>query len=152
MKTPSPIEIAKVAAPIYAAFIARKHGSMEDAVNEARKLIEAATAPNPAGNENRLLSTREAAKEIYGFQKNFPRNWRNQFRNFCVEKWDECFVPACSSTFTDAFKTGGNMFDYHNARGWDASVVKRIRSIYRAYRTQANKHKAKTKPEVRPKK
>ena len=152
MKNPSPIEIAQVAAPIYAAFIARKHGSMEDAVNEARKLIEAAKAPKPAGSENRLLSTRGAAKEIYGFQKNLPHNWRNQFRDFCVEKWDECFVPALSSSFTALARNGQEMFDFYDSRGWDASFVAQIRLIYRAYRTQASRHKIKTKPEVQSKK
>lgn len=151
MKPPTPVEIAMIAAPIYAAMPPAR-ASMTDAVNAARQLIEAAKAPIPTRSSTRLLSTRDAVKEIYGFQKNLPHNWRNQFRNFCAEKWDEFFVPACSSTFTDAFKNGENMFDYHNARGWDASVVKRIRSIYRAYRTQASSHKIKTKPEVRPKK
>ena len=152
MKDPEPIEIAQVAAPIYAAFIARKHGSMEDAVNEARRLIEAAKASVPKISSTRLLSTREAVKEIYGFQKNFPHNWKNQFRNFCVDKWSECFVPALSSWFTRLARNGMEMFEFYDSRGWDASFVAQIRLIYRAYRTQASRHKIKTKPEVQSKK
>ena len=150
MNSPSPIEIAIVAAPIYAAYVARNLGSMEDAVKEARHLIEAAAKEsNPSSAKNRLLTTREAAKEIYGFQKNFPHNWRGQFSDFCADKWSECIVPASSSMFTNAFKNGGDMFDCYDKRGWDAPVVKRLRLIYRDYRTQASRHKIKTKPEVR---
>ena len=152
MKDPEPIEIAQVAAPIYAAFIARKHGSMEDAVYEARRLIEAAKASVPKISSTRLLSTREAVKEIYGFQKNFPHNWKNQFRNFCVDKWSECFVPALSSWFTRLARNGLEMFEFYDSRGWDASFVAQIRLIYWDYRTQASSHKIKTKPEVQPKK
>ena len=153
MNSPTPVEIAMVAAPIYAANIARNFGSMDDAVKEARQLIEVATKePMPTRSSTRLLSTRDAVKEIYGFQKNFPHNWRNQFRDFCVEKWDECFVPALSSSFTAMAQNGLEMFEFYDSRGWDASFVAQIRLIYWDYRTQASKHKTKTKPEVRSKK
>ena len=151
MKPPTPVEIAMIAAPIYAAMPPAR-ASMTDAVNAARQLIEAAKAPIPTRSSTRLLSTREAVKEIYGFQKNFPHNWKNQFRNFCVDKWSECFVPALSTTFTAKAQNGLEMFIFYDSRGWDASFVAQIRLIYRAYRTQASKHKIKTKPEVRSKK
>lgn len=152
MKSPTPVEIAMVAAPIYAA-MNTTWASAAKAVSAARELIEAAAKePQPSSSGNRLLTTREAVKEIYGFAKNFPHNWKNQFRNFCIEKWSECFVPALSSSFTALAQNGQEMFEFYDSRGWDASFVAQIRLIYRDYRTQASKHKTKTKPEVRSKK
>lgn len=149
--TPSPIELAMIAAPIYAAYVARGLGSHEDAVNDARRLIEAAGRPLGANSTNLLLSTREAAQKIYGFQLNFPKNWRAQFKTFCMEHWDDSIAPASSSFFVATHQTGERMFDFYdtrgekdkfyNPRGWDAAVVERLRKIYRAYRTRASKHK-----------
>ena len=139
--TPSPIELAMIAAPIFASYVARGRGSHEDAVNDARQLIEAAERPLGATGEDRLLSTLEAAKIIYGYQKNVPKNWRGQFEKFCEEHWEDSIAPASSSFFVATHKTGGEMYGFYNERGWDAHVVKRIHRIYRAFRTRASKHK-----------
>ena len=157
---PTPIELAMIAAPIFASYVTRGRGSHEDAVNDARRLIEAAEKPLADG-KNLLMSTREAAQKIYGFQQNFPQNWCKQFKTFCVDHWEDSIAPASSSFFVATHKNGERMFDFYDTRGerfksdflhgkkdktyeprgWDAAVVERIHKIYWDFRTRASKHK-----------
>ena len=64
MKDPTPVEIATVAAPIYAAMNPAR-ASMADAVNAARKLIEEAAKPAALVMTNRLLDSEKAARAYY---------------------------------------------------------------------------------------
>ena len=161
MKSPTPIEIAMIAAPIYAGYVALGRGGHADAVNDARQLIEAAGRSLEADGKTLLLSTREAAQKIYGYKQNFPQNWCAQFKRFCKEHWEYSIAPASSSSFVAMHQNGERMFDFYETRGeqyksdylrgkkdksfeprgWDSAVVDRIHKIYKAFRTRASKHK-----------
>ena len=132
MKDPTPVEIATVAAPIYAAMNPAR-ASMADAVNAARKLIEEAAKPAALVMTNRLLDSEKAAKQI-GY---VSRNWRNQFRKLCVCQWPR--IAASLGGFSVAYRDGSDFFDAYNARGWDENTLNRVMAAKEAALTESRK-------------
>lgn len=131
MKTPTPVEIATVAASIYAA-MNPAHASMADAVNAARQLIEAAAKPATLVASKPLLDSEKAAKQI-GY---VSRNWRNQFRKLCVSQWPR-IAARLPSFWRDA--NGETFFAYYNAQGWNSYMIEHVKAAKQAALTESRK-------------
>lgn len=142
MKDPTPVEIATVAAPIYAAMNSA-HASMAAAVNTARQLIEAAAKPAVLVASRPLLDSERAAKQI-GY---VSRNWRNQFRKLCVRQWPR--IAASLGGFSREFRDGSDFFDAYNARGWDENTLNRVMAAKEAALTESRKRPKPVKDKSR---
>ena len=133
MNTPTPVEIAIVAAPIYAAMKPAR-ASVTDAVVAARQLIKAASAPEKPYTGESRKNTEEAAKNL-GY---VSRNWRNQFRKFCIEKWG-LISERMPAVVTVSCSDGGAFFDFYDKQTWDDGILKRLRDAKATSLTLAHK-------------
>ena len=129
---PSPVEIAMIAAPIYAAYITQGHGSYVDAVNDARQLIESAGRPLGAATGERLISTEKAAIEI-GY---VSRNWHNQLRTLCIKQW-ELIAKQLPAHWHNA--NGETFFAYYDKQWWDARTIEHVKAAKQAALTDSRK-------------
>jgi hypothetical protein len=137
-RTPTPVEIAMVAAPIYAAMPCAR-ASISDAVHAARLLIEEAEKPAAEPQGEPLICAERAAKQI-GY---VSRNWRNQLRSLCVKEWDRIAagLPAVGLAKYGGFKDGEEFFAAYESRGWDARTVARVKSAKHAALTESRKRR-----------
>lgn len=131
MKTPTPVEIATVAAPIYAA-MPHARASMTDAVNEARKLIKEAEKSAVLVPPILLLNSEKAAKQI-GY---VSRNWRNQLRKFCARQWPQ-IAARLPSLWRDA--NGEIFFAFYDAQGWNPYTIEHLKAAKQAALTESRK-------------
>ncbi len=132
MNDPTPVEIATVAAPIYAAMNPTR-ASMADAVNAARQLIEAAAKHAVPVASKPLLDSEKAAKQI-GY---VSRNWRNQLRKLCARQWPR--IAASLGGFSCEFRDGSDFFDAYDAQGWDEHTINRVIASKEAALTESRK-------------
>lgn len=142
MKPPTPVEIAMIAAPIYAAMPPAR-ASMTDAVNAARQLIEAAAKPAVIVASKPLLDSEKAAKQV-GY---VSRNWRNQFRKLCVRQWPR--IADALGGFSNAYRDGSDFFDAYDARGWDEHTLNRVKAAKQAALTESRKRPKPVKGKTR---